>query len=54
MRFLILFLFLMVVFAFIDIFLRSIVKIFIKGKNRTKRSKNIIKDAEYEIIEDDD
>ena len=54
MRFLILFLFLMVVFAFVDIFLRSIVKILFKGKNRNKRSKNIIKDAEYEIIEDDD
>ena len=44
----------MVVFAFIDIFLRSIVKIFIKGKNNSKRSKDVIKDAEYEIIEDDD
>jgi len=44
----------MVFFAFVDIFIRSFVKIFSKGKNYKKRSKNIIKDAEYEIIEDDD
>ena len=54
MRFLILLLFLMVIFAFVDIFIRSFVKIFSKGKNHRKRSKNIIKDAEYEIIEEDD
>ena len=45
----------MVVFAFIDIFLRFIVKIFIKcRKELTKRSKDVIKDAEYETIKDDD
>ena len=54
MRFLIFLLFLMVFFAFVDIFIRSFVKIFSKGKNYKRRSKNIIKDAEYEIIEDDD
>lgn len=54
MRFLILLLFLMVFFAFVDILIRSFVKILFKGKNRNIRSKNIIKDAEYEIIDEDD
>jgi len=54
MRFLILFLFLLVIFAFIDILFRSIGKIFNIKSKYSRKSKETITDAEYEVIDDED